>query len=72
MIAGGLSDVLLGGWWTTFFPAVALCLSVIAAAMATSTLAALTAARSRGTAATGRHIESIFRRLLRRESGQLA
>jgi peptide/nickel transport system permease protein len=47
MIAAGLSDVMLGTWWPMFFPAIALMLTVIAAASLTGALTRL----SRGPAA---------------------
>lgn len=50
MVSSGMSDVMLGTWWTTLFPAVALCLAVACAAMATGALTRLT----RGYTAAGR------------------
>lgn len=47
MISSGVSDVMLGTWWPTFFPALALMLAVIAAAAMTGALTRL----SRGPAA---------------------
>ncbi|WP_344026852.1 ABC transporter permease [Pseudonocardia kongjuensis] len=47
MISTGVSDVMLGGWWTTLFPALALCLAVITAASLSGALTRL----SRGPAA---------------------
>lgn len=47
MIYSGVSDVMLGTWWPTFFPAIALTLTVIAAAASTGVLTRL----SRGGAA---------------------
>lgn len=47
MISDGLSDVMLGTWWPMFFPAIALMLTVIAAASLTGALTRL----SRGPAA---------------------
>lgn len=41
MISTGVSDVMLGGWWTTLFPALALMLAVIAAALMTGALTRL-------------------------------
>jgi peptide/nickel transport system permease protein len=42
MISAGVSDVMLGTWWTTVFPALALCLAVACAAGATGVLTRLT------------------------------
>lgn len=42
MISSGISDVMLGGWWTTLFPAVALCIAVGSAAALTGALTRLT------------------------------
>jgi peptide/nickel transport system permease protein len=42
MIASGVSDVMLGTWWTTLFPALALCIAVASAAAVTSVLTSLT------------------------------
>jgi peptide/nickel transport system permease protein len=50
MISSGVSDVMLGTWWTTVFPAVALCVAVGCAAAATGALTRLT----RGGALAGR------------------
>jgi peptide/nickel transport system permease protein len=50
MISTGVSDVMLGTWWTTVFPAIALCLAVACAAGATGALTRLT----RGGALAGR------------------
>jgi peptide/nickel transport system permease protein len=47
MISSGVSDVMLGSWWPTFFPALFLMLAVIAAASITGALTRL----SRGPAA---------------------
>ncbi|NQX14061.1 ABC transporter permease [Microbacteriaceae bacterium VKM Ac-2855] len=42
MISSGMSDVMLGGWWTTLFPALALCIAVASAAGVTGALTRLT------------------------------
>ncbi|MDO8383957.1 MAG: ABC transporter permease [Microbacterium sp.] len=42
MIASGVSDVMLGTWWTTLFPALALCVAVASAAAVSGVLTALT------------------------------
>jgi peptide/nickel transport system permease protein len=42
MVSEGVSDVMLGRWWTSLFPALALCLAVASAAAVTATLTRLT------------------------------
>jgi peptide/nickel transport system permease protein len=42
MISNGISDVMLGGWWTTLFPALALCAAVSSAALLTGVITRLT------------------------------
>lgn len=42
MISNGISDVMLGGWWTTLFPALALCVAVSSAALLTGVITRLT------------------------------
>ncbi|MCF7549610.1 ABC transporter permease [Pseudonocardia sp. WMMC193] len=42
MISTGMSDVMLGGWWTTLFPALALCVAVASAALLTGVITRLT------------------------------
>lgn len=42
MISSGVSDVMLGGWWTTLFPALALCIAVASASGVTGALTRLT------------------------------
>ncbi|GAA0935368.1 ABC transporter permease [Pseudonocardia zijingensis] len=42
MISSGISDVMLGGWWTTLFPAIALCAAVSSAALLAGVITRLT------------------------------